>query len=149
MACSTDMRREGFGTSRDTRSALAPCGTVEGKSHAGGTGGDVGAGILTDAPPIRCCCCCFRGEVENCDVDDDGSGSIAGDDDGVSNVLPTPEGLEVRAREEEEDEGGEEEGRDGFAPMACFSAHFLNLLYLRKAVGEKRQEGGRTGEARR
>ena len=39
-ACSTLMRREGLGTSRDTRRALAPGGILGGKSHNGGTGAD-------------------------------------------------------------------------------------------------------------
>lgn len=53
-ACSTLRRREGLGTSRDTRRFLASAGIIGGNSHNGGTGGDVWGGVLPDGAP--CCC---------------------------------------------------------------------------------------------
>lgn len=44
------MRREGFGTRSDTTSDLAAGCILEGNSHAGGAGGEEGAGVAAADP---------------------------------------------------------------------------------------------------
>lgn len=134
------MRREGLGTSSETRRSRAAGGIIGGNSHAGGTGGGV-AGVLNAEVP--CGGLCFWAGLVG--QDEDGTGDGTGDadaccDNAASDGTPDDDG--GGGVEEEEDEEDEQRGNDVAAaaaaaaavccedPMLCFSAQILKRLYL-------------------